>query len=189
MDKFRKLAPRSKLLPDCILAWPTQTFVSTSCIMALLSWQDEHTIQEWRRFTHSAVNMPFISAPASTSIFLCSCITIFFIQDFQGLFSSHLHIEHNLPDPTTDNLLHLVCRRICCLQSICLPITVNLMHTIKEQLRQSTYTIQEKLMLWTFTIAFYVFLKASELIGLLWSDIRPHLQKGPLQMWLFSQSL
>ena len=53
-----------------------------------------------------------------------------------------------------------------------LPITINLMHTIKEQLRQSTYMLQEQQMLWAaFTMAFYGFFRVSELINLRWSDV------------------
>jgi len=41
-----------------------------------------------------------------------------------------LHIEHSMPDPTDDNLLHLVCRGLRCLQGdsqrIRLPITINI---------------------------------------------------------------
>jgi len=86
-----------------------------------------------------------------------------------------LHIEHSMPDPTDDNLLHLVCRGIRRLQGdsqrICLPITINILHTIKEQLRLSTYTVQEQRMLWaTFTIAFYGFLRV-ELISFKWNDV------------------
>lgn len=79
-------------------------------------------------------------------------------------------------DPTNDNLLHLVCRGIRRLQGdnhrTRLPITINLMHTLKEQLRQSTYTTQEQRMLWAaFTMAFYGFLRVSELINLCWNDV------------------
>ena len=86
------------------------------------------------------------------------------------------HIENTMPDPTADNLLHLVCRGIRRLQGDSqrtrLPITINLMRTIKEQLRQSTYTLQEQRMLWAaFTMAFYGFLRVSELINLHWSDV------------------
>ena len=43
---------------------------------------------------------------------------------------------------------------------------------IKEQLRQSTYTLQEQRMLWAaFTMAFYGFFRVSELINLRWSDV------------------
>ena len=81
-----------------------------------------------------------------------------------------------MPDPTADNLLHLVYRGIRRLQGdsqrIRLPITINLMRTIKEQLRQSTYALQEQRMLWSaFTVAFYGFLRVSELINLRWSDV------------------
>ena len=86
------------------------------------------------------------------------------------------HIENNMLDPTDDNLLHLVCRGIRRLQGDSqrtrLPITTNLLRTIKEQLRQSTYTDQEQRMLWAaFTMAFYGFLRVSELINLRWSDL------------------
>ena len=86
------------------------------------------------------------------------------------------HIENNMLDPTDDNLLHLVCRGIrrpqADSQRTCLPITINLMRTIKEQLRQSSYTLQEQRMLWAaFTMAFYGFFRVSELINFCWSDV------------------
>jgi len=86
------------------------------------------------------------------------------------------HIEHSIPDPTTDDLLHLVCRGICSLQGesqrIRLPISINLLHIVKEHLHQSTYTVQEQRMLWAaFTIAFYGLLRVGELTSLQWSDI------------------
>ena len=79
-------------------------------------------------------------------------------------------------DPTDDSLLQLVCRGIRHLQGdsqcTCLPITINLMCTIKEQLRQSTYMLQEQRMLWAaLTMAFYGFFRVSELINLRWSDV------------------
>ena len=79
-------------------------------------------------------------------------------------------------DPTDDSLLQLVCRGILCLQgdSQCtrLPITINLMCTIKEQLRQSTYMLQKQRILWAaFTMAFYGFFRVSELINLCWSNV------------------
>ena len=89
----------------------------------------------------------------------------------------HLHhIEHSMPDPTMGDLLHLVCRGIRHLQGdsqrIRLPITINMLHTIKEQLHQSSYTVQEQRMLWAaFTIAFYGFFRVGELTSLRWSDI------------------
>ena len=81
-----------------------------------------------------------------------------------------------MPDPTDDSLLQLVCRGIRRLQGDSqrtrLPITINLMRTIKEQLRQSTYTLQEQRMLWAaFTMAFYGFFRVSELTNLRWCDV------------------
>ena len=53
-----------------------------------------------------------------------------------------------------------------------LPITINLLRTLKHALRESHYSLAEQRMLWaTFTLAFYGFLRASEYINLQWSDI------------------
>ena len=58
------------------------------------------------------------------------------------------HIECGMPDPTVDDLLQLVCRGIGRLQGdnqhTCLPITVNVMCTLKEELHQSLYTFLEQ---------------------------------------------
>ena len=99
-----------------------------------------------------------------TSIFLCSRISTCVIQNRYVYLAAIrlLHIEHNMPDPTDDHLLHLECRGIHRLQGnsqrIRLPITIIVLHTIKEQLRLSTYTVQEQRMLWAaFTTAFMGF--------------------------------
>ena len=81
-----------------------------------------------------------------------------------------------MPDPTVDDLLQLVCRGIRRLrgdnQHTRLPITVNVMRTLKEQLRQSLYTVHEQRMLWcAFTLAFYGFLRVSEYTNLRWCDV------------------
>ena len=86
------------------------------------------------------------------------------------------HIEAGFNDPTSDPLLQLVCRGIRRMQGdgcrIRLPITINTLHTIKRELRQSHYSLAEQRMLWSaFTLAFYGFLRASEYLNLRWSDI------------------
>ena len=88
------------------------------------------------------------------------------------------HIERGMADPTKSTSLHLVCRGIHRQQGdnqrTRLPITINLLRVLKEQLRISTfYTILEQRMLWAlFTVAFYGFFRASELIpSLCWSTI------------------
>ena len=88
------------------------------------------------------------------------------------------HIERGMADPTKSTSLHLVCRGIHRQQGdnqrTRLPITINLLRVLKEQLRISTfYTIMEQRMLWAlFTVAFYGFFRASELIlSLCWSTI------------------
>ena len=61
MDKFRMLAPRSEVLPDCIPAWPTQIFMTTSCnagIMALPNPLDKRTDQDSGSLSHFAASTP-----------------------------------------------------------------------------------------------------------------------------------
>ena len=81
--------------------------------------------------------------------------------------------ERGMADPTNSTSLHLVCRGIHCQQGdnqrTRLPIAHNnqLLRVLKEQSQISTlYTILEQQMLWAllFTIAFYGFFHASELI-------------------------
>ena len=88
------------------------------------------------------------------------------------------HLEQGFPDPTDSASLHLVCRGIRRQQGdnqrTRLPITINLLRVLKQQLRLcNSYTYLEKRMLWTvFTFAFYGFFQASELTSnLTWSDI------------------
>jgi len=112
------------------------------------------------------------------SVFLCQAIWVSFLQDNLSIPAAirlH-HIEHGAPDPTADDLLQLVCRGIRCIQGdnkcTSLPVTVNVMHILKEQLRQSTFSIHEQRMLWSaFTIAFYGFLRVSEYANLCCSDV------------------
>ena len=56
-----------------------------------------------------------------------------------------MYIEQGLFDPTTDELLHLVCRGICCQQDNPerkrLPITINLLRTLKYQLSLINYSL------------------------------------------------
>ena len=86
------------------------------------------------------------------------------------------HIEEGFEDPTSDPLLQLVCRGIRRMQGdrcrTRLPITINLLRTLKRELQQSHYSLAEQRMLWSaFTLAFYGFLRASEYLNLQWSDI------------------
>ena len=86
------------------------------------------------------------------------------------------HIESGMSDPTVDSLLQLVCRGIRRLQGdnqrTRLPITVNLLRTLKNQLAHSNYSYEEQRMLWAaFSIAFYGFLRVSEYTNLRWGDV------------------
>ena len=82
-----------------------------------------------------------------------------------------MHIKQGLSDPTTDELLHLVCRGIHRQQATPerkrLPITIDILKTLKFQLRLSNYPAREQRMLWSaFTLSFYGFLRASEGLSL-----------------------
>jgi len=86
-----------------------------------------------------------------------------------------IHLWH-IEDPTSDPLLQLVCRDLRSLQGDrChsrLPITINILHTIKRELRQSRNSMAEQRLLWSvITLGFYGFLWASEYLNLWWSDI------------------
>ena len=89
-----------------------------------------------------------------------------------------------MADPTKRTSLHLVCKGIHRQQGdnqrTRLPIAINLLRVLKEQLRILTfYTILEQRMLWAlFTVAFYGFFCASELIpSLCWSTITHSAQR------------
>ena len=70
------------------------------------------------------------------------------------------HIERGMANPTKSISLHLVCRGIHCQQGdnqrTRLPITINLLRVLKDQLHISTiYTLLEQRMLWAlFTVVF-----------------------------------
>ena len=95
-----------------------------------------------------------------------------------GIRLAHLELGHS--DPTVDESLRLVIRGIRRMQGdSCrqrLPITINLLRTLKQQIRIS---LLEQRLLWAaFTTAFYGFLRVSEFTSsssdattLRWSDI------------------
>ena len=87
-----------------------------------------------------------------------------------------MHIENGLPDPTTNQSLHLMCRGIRWQQSSSertrLPITIILLRTLEYQLCSSHMSLLEQWLLWTaFTLSSP---HASECLNLTWSDIIIH---------------
>ena len=125
----------------------------------------------FRHFAHTS----FIF---NSPIFLC-------VQKSIGIFKVYLaairlvHIENGFSHPTIDESLHLVCRGIRCQHSNSehtrLPITINLLRTLKDQLRFSQMSLLEQRLLWTaFTLSFYGFLRVSECLSLTCSDVLIH---------------
>ena len=89
------------------------------------------------------------------------------------------HQERDLEDPTKDELLHLLCTGIKRSQGTrshtCFPNTINVLKILKSQLcRDPSFPLLEKRLLRiAFTLAFYGFLRASELANaaLIWQCI------------------
>ena len=101
------------------------------------------------------------------------------------------HLERGCQDPTNDELLRLLCKGIKRSQGITrrtrLPITINILRTLKTKFREeSSYSLLEKRLLWSaFTLAFYGFLRASEFATphLSWSNV----QLNPNKVVVFIQ--
>ena len=101
------------------------------------------------------------------------------------------HLERGCQDPTNDELLLLLCKGIKRSQGTTrrtrLPITINILRTLKTKLREeSSYSLLEKRLLWSaFTLAFYGFLRASEFAtpDLSWSNV----QLNPNKVVVFIQ--
>ena len=94
------------------------------------------------------------------------------------------HLELGYSDPTSSEPLRLVVRGIRRLQGDStslrrLPVTIDLLQTLKQQIRISNFSPVEQRLLWAaFTTAFYGFLRVSEFTSstsdsatLQWSDI------------------
>ena len=79
------------------------------------------------------------------------------------------HIQHEHPDPTNDTLLQYVVKGVkrsqCVTTRPRLPVTIQVLRDLKTALHEATHqTYYNKRMLWAaFVVAFYGFLRASEL--------------------------
>ena len=89
------------------------------------------------------------------------------------------YLERGLEDPTKDELLQLLCTGIKRSQGVSkhnrLPVTINVLQTLKSQLRHDpSFSPLEKRLLWAaFILAFYGFLQASKFANpnLTWQHI------------------
>ena len=113
------------------------------------------------------------------------------IQNKVYLAAIHLeYLKRGLQEHTDDKLLQLLCIGITHSQRTtswtCLPITVNVLQTLKTQLRNdASYSLVEEHLLWsTFTLAFYGFLRVSGFTSsnLQWSNI--HLSPATVTIYL-----
>ena len=91
-----------------------------------------------------------------------------------GLRLAHLELGHS--DPIVDESLHLVIRGIRRLQGeSCrqrLPITIDLLRTLKQQIRISNYSLLEQRLLWAAFLRVSEFTSSSsDATTLRWSDI------------------
>ena len=79
-----------------------------------------------------------------------------------------LHLEHGFADPTRDApLLQYLCTGIRRTKGDApkkrSPITLDILHTIKQEMARSHLPVSDRLLYWAaFTVAFYGFLRASE---------------------------
>ena len=179
---FRKLAPEAAATPENIPAWQTQAFTIASCsyaIMVSLNQHVEHTSRDLLP-THLFANINPLPATSLTLQYFCAdksqSISYHTLKVYLAAIRL-MHIEHGLPDPTVDQTLLLVCRGIRRHQQITerkrLPITIDILKLLKSYLCVSTYTVCEQRMLWlSFTLSFYGFLRSSECLSLIWSDIK-----------------
>ena len=173
-DKFKKLAPLANPASDNIPTWPNQSFIEDSCCAAILnSTLNMPNLPIWvlEHFASSLAGPFPVSSLILEYVFLHPVITAYFLQDTQSVLIWNSY-------PTDSPSLHLVCRGIHRQQHDSqrtrLPITINILQLLKEQLRICTHnTPMEKRLLWAaFTLAFYRFFRASELLSnLRWSHI------------------
>ena len=130
--------------------------------------------------------------PLTTPLCACVCVHRYSYTSIKVYLAGIrlTHLELGLSDPTSDECLRLVVRGIRRFQGDSthprLPITINLLHTLKQQLRISNFSLVKQHLLWAaFTMAFYAFLHVSEFtsstnnsrsVVLQWSDIlwTPH---------------
>ena len=139
-------------------------------------------VRSYLQFCYSYNIVPFPTSPLTLRCF-CSYIAQCISHKTIKVYLSGIrleHLEHGHTDPTNDPLLHLLCKGIKRCQGDTsgkrLPITINILKMLKTQLHDSsTHSIIEKQLLWSAsTLAFFGFLRASELTSnsLLWSDVQ-----------------
>ena len=114
MDRFQKLAPNANPSSDNIPAWPMQTFMQASRSADFMELSTPQSLTKFQSFCHQ---YNLTALPAS-----CLTLQYFCVHEAQHISDKTIkvylaairlrHIEHGFHDPTTDNLLQLVCRGI-----------------------------------------------------------------------------
>lgn len=162
---------------------------ATSLHSRLMQCRYNGVAQSTRRTYQSGLNAYFsfctrfniITVPASSLTLQYFCVDKSHLVSYKTLkvYLAAICLWNGFPDPITDESLHLVCRGVRHQQSgsecTRLPITINLLRTLKFQLRSSNKSLLDQRLLWAaFTVLFYGFLRASECLSLTWSDVLIH---------------
>ena len=131
-------------------------------------------VRSYQQFCNQ-FNIQEFPATSLTLRYFCTCIAQCVSYKTIKVYLAGIRLEHlerGLHDPTDDKLLQLLCTGIKRSQGTtsrtCLPITIDLLHSLKTELRNNpSYSLLEKRLLWSaFTLAFYGFLRASEFMSL-----------------------
>ena len=157
--RFRRMAPKANPHPDIIPAWPQQTFIATSCNVDIMV-----VTQSTRCTYQSGLNAYLLfcsrfnimpTPPSSLPLqYFCAdksqSVSYKTLKVYPAAICL-MHIENGFTNLTTNKLLHLVCSGIRHQQnnSECtrLPITINLLRTLKDQLRSSQMSLLEQRLL------------------------------------------
>jgi len=117
IERFQKLAPNANPSPDNIPAWPMQTFMQASCSAGIVAMSNPPNVPTTRAspsFSHSATTTSlhyYLRSAWLCNTSMCTRLNTYYTRLYLAAICLR-HIEQGFYDPTTDNLLQLVCRGI-----------------------------------------------------------------------------